>query len=83
MLHVEFKENEAENTMQANILPLYTPTAPRWGQKVNFFSEVGHLQIKLTVKTCRTLCKFDLRHTPDIFGWIKRSDIEIVQVSIF
>ena len=27
-------------------------------------------------KTCRTLCKFDLMHTPDIFGWVKRSDIE-------
>ena len=29
------------------------------------------------------LSKFDLMHTPDIFGWVKRSDIEIVQISIF
>ena len=71
--------NEAENTMLVNILPLYTPTAPRWGQKSKlFFSEVGHdaYYIKLKGKTCRTLCKFDLMHTPD------RSDIEIVQISI-
>ena len=43
MLHVELNRNEAENTMHVNILPFYTPTAPRWGQKVKtFFSEVGH-----------------------------------------
>ena len=66
--------------MHVNILPFYTPMAPRWGQKVKtFFSEVGHdaYYIKLKGKTCRTLCKFDLMHTPD---W---SDIEIVLISIF
>ena len=26
--------NEAEKTMQAYSLPFYTPTYPRWGQKV-------------------------------------------------
>ena len=66
--------------MQINILPFYTPTAPRWDQNVKtFFSEVGHdaYYIKLKGKTCRTLCKFDLMHTPD------RSDNEIVQISIY
>ena len=80
MLHVELNENEAKNTMQVNILPFYTLTAPRWGQKVKtFFSGEGHdaYYIKLKGKTCRTLCKFDLMYTPD------RSDIEIVQISIF
>ena len=28
---------------------------------------------------CRTLCKFDLMHTPDLLGLVKRSDIEIMQ----
>ena len=27
--------------------------------------------------------KFDLVHTPDLLGWVKRSDIETVQISIF
>ena len=26
---------------------------------------------------------FDIMHTPDLLGWVKRSDIEIVQISIF
>ena len=29
--------NEAENAMQASIMPYYTPTTPRWGQKVKTF----------------------------------------------
>ena len=80
MLHVKLNGNEAENTMQINSHPFYTPMAPRWCKKVKtFFSELGHdaYYIKLKGKTCRTLCKFDLMHTPD------RSDIEIVQKSIF
>ena len=50
------------------------------GQKVKiFFSEVGHdaFYNKFKWKTCRTLFKFDLMHTPD------SSDIEVVQLSIF
>ena len=39
--------------------------------------------IKLKGKTWRTLCKFDLMHTPEIMGWVKRTNIEIVQISIF
>ena len=26
---------------------------------------------------------FDLAHTPDLWGWVERSDIEIVRISIF
>ena len=37
------------------------------------------LHFKLKEKTCRTLCKFDLKRTPDILGWVKKSDIEIMQ----
>ena len=47
MLHVELNVNEAENTMQANILPFYTPTAPRWVQKVKLFQNMVMLHIKL------------------------------------
>ena len=43
--------NETENTMQANILPFYTPTFPRWGQKVKTFSsEVGHVAYQIKGK---------------------------------
>ena len=39
------------------------------------------LHIKLKGNTCRTLCKFDLMHTPGLLGWVKRLDIEIVKTS--
>ena len=26
---------------------------------------------------------FDLTHTPDLCGWVERSDIEIVKVNVF
>ena len=43
--------NEAENTMQANILPFYTSTTPGWGQKVTtFFSEEGHVAYQIKRK---------------------------------
>ena len=35
--HVKLIGNEAENTLQANVLPFYTPSAPRWGNKVKTF----------------------------------------------
>ena len=82
MLHVKLNGNIAENTMQANILPFYTPKTPRWGQ-YKFFLKMVMLHIKLKGKKCRPLCKFDLMHTPDLFGWVKTSDIEIVQISLF
>ena len=36
-MHALIKVNEAENIMQANILPFYTPTSPRWGQQLKTF----------------------------------------------
>ena len=68
----QFYGNEAENTMQANILPVYTPTTPGCGQNLFFLKKVM-LHIKLNGK-CRTLCKqkcFDLMHTPDFLGWVR------------
>ena len=47
--------NEAENTVQADILPVDTATTPECGQKI-FFLKVM-LYIKLKGKKCRTLCK--------------------------
>ena len=82
-MHVKLNENEAENTLQANSLPFYTPMTPRWGQKVNSFFFLKKVHIKLKGKKCRTLCKFEIMHTPDLYGWVKTSDIEIVQKSIF
>ena len=87
MLHIELSRNEAENTLQANILPFYTPMTPRWVKRSKHFIFFKYMyvmsHIKLKGKTCRTLYKFDLMHTPEIIGWVKRSDIEIVQKSIF
>ena len=50
--------------MQAKILPYYTSTTRRSGQKVKkiFFSE-GHVALK--EKEWRALGKFDLMHTPE------------------
>ena len=48
--------NEAENTMQANILPVYTPTTPGCGQNILFLKKVM-LHIKLKGMKCRILCK--------------------------
>ena len=84
MLHVKLNGNEEENTMQANILPFYTPTNPRLAQKVkSFFLEVDHAAYKIKGNTCRTLFKCDLLYTPDIYGWVKWSDMKIVQISLF
>ena len=66
--------------MQANILPFYKPTTSRWGQKVKtiYFLKEVMLHIKLKGEKCRTLCKFDLKHIPDLLGLVKRSDTETV-----
>ena len=77
----QINRNEVENTMQANILPFYTPTTPRWGQNIFLLKKVM-FYIKFKGKKCRTLCKFDLMHNLDIFVWVKRSDIESVLISI-
>ena len=68
--------------MLENVLPLHQPPDGVKRSKTFFLKKVM-LHIKLKGKTCRTLCKFDLMHTPDLLGWVKRSDIEIVQISIF
>ena len=31
---------------------------------------------------CKILCKFDLMHSHDLLDWLKRPDLEIVQISI-
>ena len=49
----------------------------------NYFLKKVILHITLKGKKCRTLFKFDLMRTPDLLGRVKRSDIEIVQISIF
>ena len=54
------------------------------GSKVQtFFSEEGHAAYKIKGNKYRKLCKIDIMHTPGHLGWVKRSDIEIVQISIF
>ena len=47
----QINRNEAENTMQANSVPFYTPTTTGWGQKVKQVSE-SHVayQIKRKVE---------------------------------
>ena len=68
--------NEAENTMQANILHYYTPTTPRLCQKVK------------TIYFWRSCCirekevKSIWQVWPYARPWFK-SDIEIVQISLF
>ena len=73
--------------MRANILPLYTPSTPGQGQRVIFVSllKVVMLHIKLKRKKSRPTCKLniDLTHTPDLWGFVERSDIDIVQISMF
>ena len=77
--HVECKiKNEAENTLQAYILHPQ-PKIGSKGQNI-FFSTESHVAYQIKGKKCRTLCKADFMHTPDLG---KRSDIEIVQISIF
>ena len=61
--------------MHANVLPFYTPLTPVCGQKVKkkkSEESYGAYAIKM----------FDIMRTPGLLGWVKRSDIEIVQISI-
>ena len=53
----QIKENEEDNTMQAKILPFYTPNTPGWDQKVKTILKKVMLHIKLIEKKQRTLCK--------------------------
>ena len=73
--------------MQANILPFYTPSTTGWGQKVKtffFLKDLGHVTYQIKRKELEHFASkmFDLMHTPDLFGWVKRSGIEIVQIGI-
>ena len=60
--------------MHENVLPFYTPSTPVCGQKVKMFffcrrlCYISHYAIKM----------FDLMHTTDLLGWVKRLDFEIV-----
>ena len=72
--------------MQANFQPLYTPSTPGWDQKVKtIFLKVVMLHIKLNERRVEHDASkmFDLMHTLDLLGWVKISDVEIVQKSIF
>ena len=88
--HVAYqsKGNGARTTIKANILSLCTPSTPgvvSKGQILFSFLKVVMLHIKSKGKKCRPTCKQKLTHTPDLWGWVERSDIEIAmqQISIF
>ena len=78
--------NDAENTMQANILPFYIPTTPGLGQKVKivvvFLKAMLHIKLKGEMLRTLYIKMFDLMHIPELLGWVKSSDIQIVQISI-
>ena len=69
--------------MQATILPLQTPLTPGWGQKVEkkILCWISNLRERNVEQNASK--KLDLAHTPDLWSWVERSDIEIVQRSIF
>ena len=43
----QVNRKEAENPLQANIPPFYTPTTSRWVKRTNIFSEDGHVAYQL------------------------------------
>ena len=54
----------------------------KWSKQ--FFLKVAMLHIKLKGKKCSATQHaskvFDRMHTPDLLGWVKTPDIEIVQI---
>ena len=57
---------------------ILTPEAV-WGQTgKHFFSEEGYVAYHIMQLKCLTLCN----PPPHLLGWVKQSDIEIVQISI-
>ena len=65
--------NEAENIMQANILPFYTPRPPDGVDRSKQILKKVIMHIKLKTKMCRTLCKFDFYNAhPCPFGFGKQ-----------
>ena len=82
-LHITLKGNGIEyNECKYSVL-IHTLG---WGRKVIFvsFLKVVVLHIKLKRKKSRPTCKLniDFTHTPDLWGLVERSDIDIVQISI-
>ena len=78
MLHNKLKGMKCRTACKQMFGPYTHPGPPGWGQ--NFFSEQGCFAYQTKGKKCR---KFDHIHTFDLWGWVNRSDIEIVQISIF
>ena len=81
MLHVKL----AGMKQRTQCKLIFSPFNSQMGQKVEtfYFLKKVMLHIKLKRKKCKTLCKFDLMHNPGLLGWVKRWDIEILQISIF
>ena len=53
-----------------------------WGQTgKTFFSEEGYVTYHIMQLKCLTLCN-PPPPPPHLLGWVKQSDIEIVQISI-
>ena len=78
MLQIKFRGKSREHNASNYSVLLDT----REPQKRSKYILKVMLHIKLKDKKCRKLCKFDLMQTPDLLGWVKKSDIEIVQISI-
>ena len=66
----KIKGIDAENTLQANILPFCTLTTPDGVERSKqiFCLKKVMLHKKLKGKKCRTLCKADLMQTPDLWA---------------
>ena len=62
--------------MHANVPPFYTPLTPVWGQEVKKKnSEEGYGAYHIMQLKGLTL------YAPGLLGWVKRSVMEIVQIS--
>ena len=59
ILHIKLKGMNSNSNIKANIVPLYIPLAPGVGSKGKniFFSESGHVDIKLNGIKHKTTCK--------------------------
>ena len=84
-LHVKVTEMKQRTHCKQKLYRLINPTIPKLCQKSqnSFFLKSVVLHIKLKGKKCIQLCKFDLVNTSDPLGWVKGSDIEIVQMCMF
>ena len=85
MFHIKLT-GVRQRTQYKHIFYPFLHHDPRMGSKgQTFFLKKVMLHIKLKGKKCRTLCEkiFDIMHTIDLLGWVKRSDIEIMLIRIF